>query len=66
MFTTNKLQLPPVIFGTSCLGNLYEAVPYEIKLAIIKECINPLAELKSKFMLYSSNWLVIYKLVQEL
>lgn len=34
------MQLPKVIFGTSGLGNLYEAVPYENKLAIIKECIN--------------------------
>ncbi len=40
MFTTNKIQLPPVIFGTSCLGNLYEALPYETKLAIVRECIN--------------------------
>lgn len=34
------MQLPKVIFGTSGLGNLYEAVPYENKLAIIKECIS--------------------------
>jgi len=34
-----KLILPPVIYGTSCLGNLYEALPYQIKLAIIKECV---------------------------
>lgn len=35
---TNKniLQLPPVIFGTSGLGNLYEAVPFETKLEIIR------------------------------
>lgn len=31
--------LPPVIFGTSGLGNLYEAVPFETKLSIINECI---------------------------
>lgn len=37
---TAKLNLPPVIFGTSALGNLYEAVPDQTKLAIIRECIN--------------------------
>ncbi len=36
---SSTIQLPSVIFGTSGLGNLYEAVPYETKLAIIKECI---------------------------
>jgi D-threo-aldose 1-dehydrogenase len=36
----NKFQLPPVIFGTSCLGNLYQSIPYETKLAIVKECID--------------------------
>ena len=29
-------DLPPVIFGTSGLGNLYEAIPYHIKLEIIR------------------------------
>jgi len=33
------LQLPPVIFGTSGLGNLYHDTPYETKLAIVKEYI---------------------------
>lgn len=32
-------KLPPVIFGTSGLGNLYEAVPYETKLEIIRQCV---------------------------
>lgn len=32
-------QLPPVIFGTSSLGNLYQATPYETKLAIVKACV---------------------------
>ncbi len=36
----NKFQLPQVIFGTSSLGNLYQAIPYETKLAIVKECID--------------------------
>ena len=40
MHSTNKIQLPSVIFGTSCLGNLYEALPYETKLSIVRECIN--------------------------
>ncbi len=31
-----KLQIPPVIFGTSGLGNLYQAPSYESKLAIVK------------------------------
>lgn len=32
------LTLPPVIFGTSCLGNLYQALPWETKLQIMQEC----------------------------
>jgi D-threo-aldose 1-dehydrogenase len=38
------LQVPPIIFGTSSLGNLYTALPYEIKLQIIKNifhCVKP-------------------------
>jgi len=31
------LNVPPVIFGTSCLGNLYEVVPDATKLAIVGE-----------------------------
>ena len=34
-----KLQLPPIIFGTSGLGNIYHDTPYELKLEIVKECI---------------------------
>jgi len=30
---------PKVIFGTSGLGNLYEAIPFEQKLAIVKACL---------------------------
>ncbi len=33
-------KLPPVIFGTSCLGNIYEATTYETKLAIVKACVD--------------------------
>lgn len=32
-------QLPPVIFGTSSLGNLYQSIDYETKRSIIEECI---------------------------
>jgi D-threo-aldose 1-dehydrogenase len=32
-----SLQIPPVIFGTSCLGNLYQALEDNVKLEIIKE-----------------------------
>ena len=31
------LQVPPIVFGTSCLGNLYEVVADETKLAIVAE-----------------------------
>lgn len=34
-----KDQIPPIIFGTSGLGNLYEEVPFSTKLRIVKECI---------------------------
>jgi len=30
-------KLSPVIFGTSCLGNLYKAIPVETKVAIVAE-----------------------------
>lgn len=33
-------NLPPVIFGTSCLGNIYEATSYPTKLAIVKACVD--------------------------
>ena len=33
------ITLPSVIYGTSCLGNLYEALTYKTKLAIVKECV---------------------------
>lgn len=32
-------QLPPVVFGTSGLGNLYVELPFEEKLAIVGQCI---------------------------
>ena len=29
------LRVPPIVFGTSCLGNLYAAIPWERKRAIV-------------------------------
>ena len=34
---TTGLQVPPVIFGTSCLGNLYAELPWATKLEIMRE-----------------------------
>lgn len=31
------LSVPPIIYGTSYLGNLYKALPYEDKLALMKK-----------------------------
>jgi D-threo-aldose 1-dehydrogenase len=31
------LQVPPIIFGTSCLGNLYQELPYLTKLEIVSQ-----------------------------
>lgn len=33
------LLVPPVIFGTSCLGNLYNVVPDETKRALVEEML---------------------------
>jgi D-threo-aldose 1-dehydrogenase len=33
------LVVPPIVFGTSCLGNLYQAVADETKLAIVAEIL---------------------------
>jgi D-threo-aldose 1-dehydrogenase len=33
------INLPPIIFGTSALGNLYSALSDETKSAIVKECL---------------------------
>jgi D-threo-aldose 1-dehydrogenase len=30
-------DIPPLVFGTSCLGNLYEALPRDVKLEISRE-----------------------------
>ncbi len=37
---TTGINLPPIIFGTSALGNLYSALSNETKTKIIKECIS--------------------------
>jgi len=34
------IQIPPIIFGTSALGNLYAALSDEIKTGIVKECLS--------------------------
>ena len=36
-FGKTGLEVPPIIFGTSCLGNLYQALPWDTKLAIMRE-----------------------------
>ncbi len=36
------LKIPPVIFGTSALGNLFTELPYRTKYEIVTECINNL------------------------
>lgn len=33
------LRVPPIVFGTSCLGNLYQVVPAETKVALVSEMI---------------------------
>lgn len=33
------LHLPAVVFGTSSLGNLYQAIDYPVKLAIVEACV---------------------------
>lgn len=43
-FGRTGLRVPPIVFGTSCLGNLYEALDDERKLAIVREwfaCVAP-------------------------
>ena len=39
MLGQTGLCIPSIIFGTSCLGNLYEVVPDETKLAIVTEIL---------------------------
>lgn len=36
-FGNTGLEVSPIIFGTSCLGNLYEALPYSTKLEILQQ-----------------------------
>lgn len=43
-FGRTGLQVPPIVFGTSCLGNLYQALPYATKLEIVRQmfqCVAP-------------------------
>ena len=34
--TRDGIEVPPVVFGTSCLGNLYRVLPYETKLELAR------------------------------
>jgi len=36
---TIGLKIPPVIFGTSSLGNLYQSVAFDVKKEIVNQCI---------------------------
>jgi D-threo-aldose 1-dehydrogenase len=36
---STDVKIPPIIFGTSCLGNLYQALSFETKLNIVREMI---------------------------
>jgi len=36
-FGRTGLVVPPIVFGTSCLGNLYQALPWETKREILRE-----------------------------
>lgn len=33
------VQLPPIVFGTSCLGNIYQATSFKEKQAIVEACV---------------------------
>lgn len=37
--TASEIKLPPVIWGTSGLGNIYQALPYQTKLDIVRKYI---------------------------
>lgn len=42
-FGRTGLKIPPIVFGTSCLGNLYEVVPDEVKYEIVSEFMTHVA-----------------------
>jgi D-threo-aldose 1-dehydrogenase len=42
-FGRSGLRIPPVIFGTSALGNLYTDLDEEVKLSIVSECLRQVA-----------------------
>ncbi|MFO7656125.1 MAG: aldo/keto reductase [Bacteroidales bacterium] len=37
------MSIPPVIFGTSALGNLYAEIAYDVKLELVKKCFEHVA-----------------------
>lgn len=42
-FGRSGFQIPPAIFGTSALGNLYTAPEDDVKLSIVRECFHHVA-----------------------
>lgn len=40
MISIDQPLVPPVVFGTSLLGNLYQVLPEPVKCAIVGECFN--------------------------
>jgi D-threo-aldose 1-dehydrogenase len=50
---TTGIKIPPIIFGTSALGNLYRALGDDTKLEIVKECLkniqNPVFDSAGKY-----------------
>lgn len=36
---TTGIELPPIVFGISCLGNLYKIIPHETKLNIVRQAL---------------------------
>jgi len=48
-----KVSLPPIVFGSSALGNLYEVVPEETKRAIVRQWLdtvsNPVLDSAGKY-----------------
>jgi D-threo-aldose 1-dehydrogenase len=39
-FGNTGIKIPPIVFGTSALGNLYTALDFETKLNIVKNCFD--------------------------
>ena len=37
--STGAIHLPPIVFGTSCLGNIYQATSFQDKQGIVEACV---------------------------